>query len=92
MYRRPRVVVRGFGVKMKRLTQVRAALKQELKWLDAEHDGKNNWNSAFVAGLLEPAVCRWLYERLAARGRNVDPVVRTSWGLAWPSMIVGSSV
>jgi hypothetical protein len=72
MYRKPMVVVRGFGNRISSFSNLRTIIETELALRDEECGGKNNWNSAFVAGLLDTKVCEWLFSRLSVRGRTVN--------------------
>lgn len=47
-------------------------LQRELERLDDIHDGRNNWNSIFVAGLLDPDVLTWLFTGFGRAGRQPD--------------------
>lgn len=62
-YLYPELVVRGLNNSLNSYDDVLNLLVRELSLLDENHRGKNNWNSVFVAGLINPDVIRWiLYE------------------------------
>lgn len=69
---RPRLAVRALANIPASLEQLQITLLEEVELLDEEHGGKNNWNSAFVTGLLDSHVIDWLYEGLTAPGRAAD--------------------
>ncbi|MFL9914805.1 hypothetical protein PQR75_05280 [Paraburkholderia fungorum] len=69
---RPRLAVRALAITPANPEQLQTTLLEEVELLDQEHGGKNNWNSAFVTGLLDPHVIDWLYERLTAPDRAAD--------------------
>lgn len=72
----PAQVVRSLGEIPASVKALRLMLSRELQMLDMHHKGKNNWNSVFVAGLLELDVLQWLYDRLCAPGRGAnDPLL-----------------
>jgi hypothetical protein len=72
LYRRPSLVVRDFKVNCRTQAEVETALTEELDRRDDYHRSKNNWNSVFVRGLLEPAVLAWLTARLTDPNRADD--------------------
>lgn len=69
LYRRPSLVIRAFEENFQTQAEVQALLVKELSALDEEHNGKNNWHSVFVSGLLDPPVLAWLAARLSMPGR-----------------------
>lgn len=72
MFRKPSLVVRAFGRNVSTLAEVETLLEDERIALDDLHNGKNNWNSIFVSGLLDPPVLAWLAARLSIPGRAPD--------------------
>lgn len=52
--------------------EVQTLLEEERASLDELHKGKNNWNSIFISGLLDPPVTAWIAAKLAAPGRVPD--------------------
>lgn len=62
--RKPSLIVRGLAKGVTSVDVLRDVLIEELCLLDDCHQAKNNWNSVFVAGLLEDTVLDWLYARL----------------------------
>ncbi|WP_321947881.1 HNH endonuclease [Paraburkholderia sp. J10-1] len=68
----PEQVVRGLGEIPASVEGLQATLSRELELLDMHHKGKNNWNSVFVRGLLDPDVTQWLFDRLTAVDRPAD--------------------
>lgn len=72
LFRKPSRVVRALAENITTQTEVRALLEAERDALDDLHKGKNNWNSIFVSGLLDPIVLAWLAERLSMPGRTPD--------------------
>ncbi|WP_126242640.1 hypothetical protein [Burkholderia gladioli] len=74
--RLPETVVRALGAIPASADALRQLLEHDLELTDKFHNGRNNWNSVFVAGLLEPTVLAWLFGRLAAPGRGAeDPLL-----------------
>ncbi|QYY30862.1 hypothetical protein K2O51_26505 [Cupriavidus pinatubonensis] len=67
--RRPSLAVRALVRNPATEAALRRILSDELELLDDEHGSKNNWNSAFIAGVMEPHVVTWLYQRMHAPGR-----------------------
>jgi hypothetical protein len=65
LYRKPQLVVRKLDKTVKTIAALEALLEIERTLLDDLHGGKNNWNSIFIGGLLEPSVLSWLLVRLA---------------------------
>lgn len=72
LYRKPSLVIRSFGETIHTQAEVQALLEEERMALDDLHKGKNNWNSVFVSGLLDPIVLAWLTQKLSAPGRVPD--------------------
>ncbi|MBK8285919.1 MAG: hypothetical protein IPK97_14175 [Ahniella sp.] len=72
MFRKPSLVVRAFEKNMRTQSEVKSLLERERDFLDDLHKGKNNWNSIFVSGLLDPIVLSWLAEKLSMHGRVQD--------------------
>lgn len=68
LVRKPSLVVRAFGRNISTQAEVQALLEEELVALDELHKGKNNWNSIFVSGLLDPLVLAWLTQKLSTLG------------------------
>lgn len=71
-YRKPSLVIRSLGGSIQTQAEVHALLENERIALDDLHKGKNNWNSVFVSGLLDPIVLAWLTQTLSAPGRMPD--------------------
>lgn len=67
--RKPSLAIRALSRNPPTEAALLHTLSDELELLDDEHCSKNNWNSAFVAGLMEPPVVSWLYERMCIPGR-----------------------
>lgn len=72
LFRKPSLVVRAFERNFADRADVHSSLSAELDKLDDLHGGKNNWNSVFVAGLLEPLTLTWLSARLSDVTRAPD--------------------
>lgn len=72
LFRKPSLVVRAFAENIATQAEVQAQLEAERDSLDDLHKGKNNWNSIFVNGLLDPIVLAWLAARFATPGRVPD--------------------
>lgn len=72
MYRKPSLMIRAFEKNISTQVEVLEILEKERDVLDDVHRGKNNWNSVFVAGLLQPLVITWLTAQLSAPGRIPD--------------------
>lgn len=72
LFRKPSRVVRAFAENIATQAEVQALLEEERDALDDLHKGKNNWNSIFVSGLLDPTVLAWLAGRLSMPGRAPD--------------------
>lgn len=71
-YLQPEVVVRGLNNSLNSFDDVLNLLTKELMLLDKKHKGKNNWNSVFVAGLIQPDVINWLLYELHLGNRDSD--------------------
>lgn len=71
-FRQPSVVIRSLAANPNSLAELQSQLEEELCKLDACHEGRNNWNSMFVAGLLDPPVLQWLWAAFSAPGRRPD--------------------
>jgi hypothetical protein len=69
MCRRPTSIVRDFRTRPPSVKVLRRTLVSELRELDEEHEGRNNWKSIFVAGLLDTHVILWLFAALNRPGR-----------------------
>lgn len=72
LYRRPGEVVRNLNKNHLDPRTVKQILLEELDYLDAFYESKNNWRSVFVAGLLDEEVLNWITQRLSAPGRKPD--------------------
>lgn len=72
LFRKPSRVVRAFSKNIATQAEVEGLLEEERIALDDLHKGKNNWNSVFVSGLLDPLVLAWLTRNLSAPGRAPD--------------------
>ena len=72
LFRKPSLVVRAFRKNISTQPEVEAVLEEERVALDELHKGKNNWNSIFVSGLLDPVVLAWLTGTLSMPGRAPD--------------------
>ena len=70
--RKPSLVVRALEHNPQTRDELQQILEKELDMLDDLHRGKNNWNSIFVAGLLDKNVLRWLFMQLHMPGRLPD--------------------
>lgn len=68
----PELAVRALSDIPESAEALRRLLERELELTDRTHSGRNNWNSVFVAGLLEADVLAWLFEHLTAPGRGAD--------------------
>ncbi|ELV3465482.1 HNH endonuclease [Enterobacter asburiae] len=69
-YLYPELIVRGLNKKLVNYNDVFNLLNEELSLLDEKHKGKNNWNSIFIAGLMQPNVIRWILSELHLGSRN----------------------
>ena len=66
--RKPSLAVRALKRNIDDPAELQHELKNELNLLDDQFRGKNNWYSAFVAGLLDPTVMEWVRQRLSFSG------------------------
>lgn len=48
------------------------AILDERNRMDDLHEGKNNWESVFLSGLLAAPVIAWLYRRMTLPGRRIN--------------------
>ena len=71
-FRKPSLVVRAFAENMKTQAQIEEVLNEERASLDDLHRSKNNWNSIFISGLLDPVVTTWIATKLTRPGRVLD--------------------
>lgn len=71
-FRKPSLVVRALAKNVRMRAEVEEILEEEREALDDLHRSKNNWNSVFVSGLLQPSVVTWLTDRLSIPGRQPD--------------------
>lgn len=69
---KPSRVVRAFEQNIHDLKDLQKLLEAEREAQDELHDGKNNWDSIFVAGLLDPPVLNWLVKQFSKPGRAPD--------------------
>ncbi|RUR31159.1 HNH endonuclease [Vreelandella nanhaiensis] len=67
--RKPSLVVRSLKNNPQTRNDLKQILEEELDMLDDIHRGKNNWNSIFIAGLLDRPVLQWLFNQLYMPGR-----------------------
>jgi hypothetical protein len=70
--RKPSLIIREFVQNPSTRDALNEILHRELDLLDDEFRGKNNWNSMFVAGLLDPDVCDWLFQQMVTPMRAPD--------------------
>ncbi|MYN26978.1 hypothetical protein [Duganella levis] len=70
--RKPGLVIRELKKNPTSLSNLVTVLQRERDNLDELHDGKNNWESVFVTGLLELPVRTWLYNRMIQPGRPAN--------------------
>lgn len=81
LLRRPSVVVRALEQPIDSPVELKNILADELDKLDDFHKSRNNWNSVFIAGLMDPPIVDWLYQRLSSPTRLLDdPLIRLSAG------------
>ncbi|AKC86305.1 hypothetical protein WQ53_05470 [Pseudoxanthomonas suwonensis] len=72
MLRRPSLAVRALGEAINHLGELRQLLEAELDRQDDSYESRNNWQSMFVAGLLDPPILQWLFAHLTRPGRHPD--------------------
>lgn len=70
--RKPSLEIRALKSTPKTFKKLVKILQEELDARDEALGSKNNWNSMFVAGLLENATSRWLYQTMIRPGRVND--------------------
>jgi len=70
--RKPSLVVRALERNIQDPVELLQVLEKERAALDDLHEGKNNWNSVFLSGLMDPPVIAWLSQRLSIPGRQPD--------------------
>lgn len=67
--RKPALIVRALKYNPQTPNELREIFENELEMLDETHQSKNNWNSIFIAGLLDKNVSSWIFQRMHALGR-----------------------
>lgn len=73
MCRKPSLVIRDLGKRNPSTEdELKLILEKELDLLDELHGGKNNWNSVFIAGLLDGGTLTSFFQHLTRPGRLVD--------------------
>ena len=72
LFRKPSIVVRAFAENITTQAQIKEVLNLERSALDDLHKSKNNWNSIFISGLLDPPVTTWIAAKFARQGRVPD--------------------
>lgn len=70
--RKPSLIVRALEDNPQSYNALRRILLKELRTLDDQHDGCNNWHSMFVAGLLDRSVLDWIFPRFHSPGRMAN--------------------
>lgn len=70
--RKPSLVVRAFEHNIQSPIDLQHLLEVERQAQDDLHDGKNNWDSVFVSGLLDPPVMAWLIQQFSMPGRAAN--------------------
>lgn len=60
----PSSIIRELEDNPESVDQLKEILQNELKYSDKLHNGKNNWYSIFIAGLLDNTVLEWLLAKL----------------------------
>ncbi|AMV48515.1 hypothetical protein ATN79_48610 [Paraburkholderia caribensis] len=75
--RLPKLKIRALEQIPQSVVRLREILEHELAMVDEENRGKNSWDSAFIAGLLDVDVTQWLFERLTAPGRTPNDPLTT---------------
>ncbi|VWD52326.1 hypothetical protein [Burkholderia contaminans] len=66
---KPERVIRALTEPPQSEDDLQRVLLKDLELTDEIHDGKNNWDSVFVCGLLDNDVMQWLFVRLTAPNR-----------------------
>ncbi|WP_148667195.1 HNH endonuclease [Bradyrhizobium amphicarpaeae] len=72
LYRKPSLVIRALGENPPTQADLAEILEEERVALDDLHTSRNNWNSVFVSGLLQPHVLSWLMGRFSDPERAPD--------------------
>jgi 5-methylcytosine-specific restriction endonuclease McrA len=70
--RKPSLEIRALKSTPNSLERLVTVLEEELAARDDALGSKNNWDSMFIAGLLERTTCRWLYQTMLRPGRLED--------------------
>jgi len=74
--RQPTVVIPTLNFIPQSRIQMEEEIASERMRLDQFHESKNNWNSVFLTGLLDPSTSNWLFSQLTRAGRlPADSVV-----------------
>ncbi|SAL53439.1 hypothetical protein AWB71_02877 [Caballeronia peredens] len=66
---KPSRIVRALANEPQTAEALQEIVLSDLQLTDETHGGKNNWNSLFLAGLLDAHVLQWLTERFTTPGR-----------------------
>ncbi|MGN6690084.1 MAG: HNH endonuclease [Sphingopyxis sp.] len=69
LMRRPGMVVRDLRINPQSRAHLVDILNEERDTLDEARESKNNWDSVFIAGLLDDPVVDWLYAQFGRPGR-----------------------
>jgi hypothetical protein len=69
---KPSLVIREFRHNITDRNQLRQILLEERGIVDELHDGKNNWDSIFISGLLDPEAIDWLVTQFSDAARAPD--------------------
>jgi hypothetical protein len=72
LLRRPSLAVGALVEPINHHDELRQLLELELDRQDDSHGSRNNWQSMFIAGLLDPPILRWLFAQLTRPGRYPD--------------------
>lgn len=72
LLRKPSLVVRELRRTPHSSYQLRQILEEELRILDDSYESYNNWQSIFIAGLLQPHTLQWIFDCLSQHGRMED--------------------
>ena len=76
--RRPDQITTDFRDDPQSREVLQEVLQAELERSDEFYDSRNNWQSVFLAGLLDDDVLDWLYERFAHPARRPNgPLANT---------------